>query len=261
MKPFDAHCHLYDKKFDADRDEVIEKAKKVLSGIVVVGEKPESNRQILKLKEDYGKFWLMGFGIHPEFAHEFSNSEIEAELKWIKKNKPDCIGEVGLDYMWIKQVLPKQIGIKKADAAWSKQQKVFETFIQFADELGLPLNIHSRWATSQVVEFLEKLRPEKAILHAFSGNLAEAKRASKLGYKISIGNTVAYSEQKRDLAKHLPLSDLLIETDSPVLAPVKGERNEPSNLTLVVKEIAKIKNVKEAKVIEETNKNFKELFS
>jgi len=260
MKPFDCHCHLYDEKFDADREKVIADSKKVLSGMVVVGENPDTNREIFKLVQKYPDFIFAGYGIHPTHAHEFSDSDIENEIKWIKKNKPACIGEVGLDMFWVKMKLPKEIGIKKADEAWEKQKKVFKLFIKLADELKIPLNIHSRWATGEVVKILEKEKPKKAILHAFSGSVAEAQRAVKLGYLVSIGNTIAYAEQKQDIAKHIDLKHLLVETDSPVLAPVKGERNQPKNISLVVKEIARIKKISELKVIEETNRNFGDMF-
>ncbi|MBI2040520.1 MAG: TatD family hydrolase [DPANN group archaeon] len=261
MKPFDCHTHIYDDAFSADFEQMISQAKKVLSGIIVVGEGPESNRKITKLVNDNPEFLFAGYGIHPEFAHEFTEKEIGEEIKWIKKQKPVCIGEVGLDMMWIKRVLPKQIGIKKADEAWPKQQKVFERFIELADELKIPLNIHSRWATKHVIETLEKLKPKKAILHAFSGSAAEARRAVALGYKISLGTSIMYAEQKQNLAKRLPLDTLLLETDSPVLAPVRGQRNEPANVALVVKEIARLKCVSEAEVIEATNKSVKEIFN
>ena len=258
MKPFDCHTHIYSDKFSVDFEQVLARAKRVLSGIIVVGEGPESNRKIASIVKANPKFLFAGHGIHPEYAHEFSEKQVEEEISWIKKQKPACIGEVGLDYMWIKRVLPKQIGIKKADEAWAKQKKVFERFIGLADELKIPLNIHSRWATKHVVETLEKLKPEKAILHAFSGSAAEARRAVALGYKISIGTSIMYAEQKKDLVERLDLRDLLLETDSPVLAPVKGERNEPANIQLVVKEIARIKNVSEKEVVKATNNNVSE---
>jgi len=260
MKPFDCHCHLYDEKFDADRGKVIEQARKVLSGIVVVGETPETNRKIAKLVSENKGFLFAGYGIHPTYAHEFSNSEVEAETKWIKKNKPVCIGEVGLDMFWVKMKLPKVIGIKKADEAWEKQKKVFELFIALASELKIPLNVHSRWATKQVIEILQKNNAKKVILHSFSGSLAEAKRAADMGYLISIGNTIVSREEKRKIAEHLELKHLLLETDSPALAAKAGERNQPKNISLVAKEIASIKKISELKVIEETNKNFKEMF-
>jgi TatD DNase family protein len=253
MKPFDVHCHLYDESFDKDRDSVIAKAKKVLSGILVAGENPETNRKIIEIAKKYPKFCYPSLGFHPTEIHKFTDEEIEEEIKWIKKQKPIAISEIGLDFMVIKRD-------KLDEFAKMRQIEWFEHFLKLADELKVPAIIHSRWATKQVVEILEDLKPKKAILHAFSGTNKEVERALKLGCKISIGNTIAYAEQKQELVKALPIEAFMLETDSPVLAPIKGARNEPSNITLVVKQIAKIKKIPEDKIIEITNKNVKELF-
>ncbi|HKZ49440.1 MAG TPA: TatD family hydrolase [Candidatus Nanoarchaeia archaeon] len=253
MKAFDVHCHLYDKSFDNDRDKVIREAKKALFGILNAGENPEANRKVLELSKKYPNFCYPSFGIHPDSIHKLTDEELSDEIKWIKKQKPIAISEIGLDYMVIKR--------DKLDAfAKMRQAEWFEQLLQLADSLKVPAVIHSRWATRPVVEILEELKPKKAVLHAFAGSLEEAKRAVKLGYKLSIGNTVAYAEQKKDLVKELPVEAFLLETDSPVLGPDPKKRNEPANISLTVKEMAKIKNIKEAQVIEITNENVKELF-
>jgi TatD DNase family protein len=253
MKPFDVHCHLYDESFDTDRAKVIEKARKVLSGIVIAGENPETNRKIIELAKKYPKFCYPSLGFHPTEIHKFTDEEVEEEIKWIKKQKPTAISEIGLDFAIIK---------REKQGAFEKMRQInwFERFLKLADELKVPAIIHSRWAVKPVIEILEELKPKKAILHAFSGTLEEAKRALKLGYKFSIGNTIAYAEQKRELVEKLPIEAFVLETDSPVASPKPGERNEPSNITLVVKQIAKIKKIPEDKIIEITNKNVKELF-
>jgi len=253
MKAFDVHCHIYDKSFDTDRDKVIRNTKKVLFGVLVAGENPETNRKIIELAKKYQDFCYPALGIHPDSIHKFEDSEIEEEIKWIKKQKPIAISEIGLDYMVIKR--------DKLDAfAKMRQAEWFEQFLQLADSLKIPAVVHSRWATGAVIKILEELKPKKAVLHAFAGTLDEAKRAVKLGYKISIGNTVAYAEQKRELVKNLPIEAFVLETDSPVLGPDPKKRNEPANIALTIKEIAKIKNISEAKVIEATNENVKDLF-
>jgi TatD DNase family protein len=253
MKAFDVHCHLYDESFDKDRDRVINRAKKVLSGILIAGENPPANKKIIDIAKKYPKFCFVSLGIQPQEIHKFTDEEIEEEIAWIKKQKPIAISEIGLDYATIKRE-------KQGEFEKTRQIEWFERFIELAKELDVPIIVHSRWAVKPVIEILEELKPKKAILHAFSGTLEEAKRALKLGYKFSIGNTVAYAEQKRDLVKELPMEAFILETDSPVASPKPGERNEPSNITLVICDIAKIKNISEDKVIEITNKNVKELF-
>ena len=253
MKAFDVHCHLYDIAFDKDRDNVIAKAKKMLSGIIVAGENPETNRKILKLEKKYPKFWHSAFGIHPTEIHKFTDEEIEEEIEWIKKQKPTAISEIGVDFAVIKRE-------KQDEFAKMRQIEWFERFLKLADELNVPAIIHSKWAIKPVIEILEDLRPKKAVLHSFSGTIEEAKRALKLGYKFSIGTSLTYAEQKRELVKELPMEAFVLETDSPVSGPKPGERNEPSNITLVISEIAKIKNISEDDIIKITNKNVKELF-
>ena len=253
MKPFDVHCHLYDESFDKDRAKVIEKAEKVLSGVLIAGENPLANKKIVDIAKKYPRFCFVSLGIQPQEIHKFTDEEIEEEIKWIKKQKPIAISEVGLDYAIIKRE-------KLGEFEKMRQIEWFEHFIELAKELDIPVVIHSRWAVKPVIEILEELKPKKAILHAFSGTLEEAKRALKLGYKFSIGNTIAYAGQKQELVKALPIEAFILETDSPVASPKPGERNEPSNIMLVVKEIAKIKKIPEDKVIEITNKNVKELF-
>jgi len=254
MKAFDAHCHLYDESFDKDRDKVISDAKKVLWGILVVGEDPKSNRKIAELEKQYKGFWYSGYGIHPEFADKIEEDILEEELKWIKCQKPICIGEIGLDKFLIKT------GRQKPEA-WNAQIKLFQTLLSLAKELDLPVNVHSRWASKEVLELLFEEKVEKVLLHAFPGTLTEAQKAMARGYYISIGTSIFYSKQKQDLARHLKMENIILETDSPVLAPVRGQRNVPANIALVAEELARIKGVPKEKVIDRTNQNAKELFS
>src|SRR3989344_6100832 len=208
MKAFDVHAHLYDEKF-TDIDNVIKNAKKILNGVLVAGEHPESNRQVLALAKKYPQFCYASLGFHPTRIPDFSDKEIEDELKFIEKNsdKLIAISETGLDYMWLKRELPKD----RYEKEKVRQIKYFRNYILLAKKLSLPLVVHSRWSMKDVVKAIE-------------------------------------------------LKHLVLETDSPVLAPVRGERNEPANVKFTIKKIAKLKNIKEEKVIQETNKNIKELF-
>ncbi|MEM2954671.1 MAG: TatD family hydrolase, partial [Candidatus Nanoarchaeia archaeon] len=205
---------------------------------------------------EYPDFLFPAFGVHPEYAHIIDKEQLKEELKWIKKQKPVCIGEIGLDRFWIKKVLKPH----QQNRAWQSQINLFECFITLAKELKIPLNVHSRWATRDVLDILDKYKPEKVILHAFSGNLNEAKEAIDKGYFISLGTNILYSEQKRDLVKHLNLTNLLLETDSPVLGPEKGKRNEPKNIVYVIRELSLLKKIAEEKIIEVTNENVMRLF-
>jgi TatD DNase family protein len=254
MKPFDAHCHLYDERFDEDRIKVIEKAKKVLSGAVVVGEDPESNRKVLELCKKYPEFLFPGLAIHPAKVHLLTDKEIDAEISFIRKQKNlVCIGECGLDYMWAKKS-------GNYEETKKRQQETFKKLIDLANDMNLPVNTHSRWASPVVVKMLKESKAKKVILHGFVATVSEAKEAAKLDYKITIGTNISHWTQTKDYLENLPMEAFVLQTDSPALGPVEGERNEPSNISLVVKEIAKIKKIPEEKVIEITNKNVKELF-
>lgn len=254
MKPFDAHCHLYDESFDKDRDSVIAKAKKVLSGVIVVGEGPETNREVLALCKKYPKFLFPGLAIHPQKVHLMTDEEIDKEIDFIRKQKGlVCIGECGLDYLWAKKS-------GKYEETKKRQQETFRKFIALANKMNLPLNTHSRWAAPVVVKLLKDCKAKKVILHGFVATVQEARGAVELGYKITIGTNIFNWTQTRDYLQNLPLDAFVLQTDAPVSGPDPKKRNEPSNISLVVKEIAKIKKIPEDKVIETTNKNVKELF-
>lgn len=254
MKPFDCHCHLYDKAFDADRDKVIADSKKVLSGIVVVSEDLETIRKVLELCKKYPGFLFPGLAVHPDRVHKLSNADIDKTIAFIRKQKGlVCIGECGLDYMRADES-------ENPEETRVRQRETFRKQIKLADEMSLPLNIHSRRSVQDVIKILKELRPRKALLHGFSGSPEEAKEAIKLGYKIAVSTSIFYSKEALEIVKHLPAESFILETDSPVRAPIRGERNVPTNISLVVKEIAKMKKLSESKVIEETNKNFREMF-
>jgi TatD DNase family protein len=134
------------------------------------------------------------------------------------KDRLAAIGEVGLDYWIVKEESQREI-----------QREIFRGFIELSKELALPLNVHSRSAGRHVVSVLLESSADRVQLHAFDGKFSAAMPAVEAGFFFSIPPTVVRSEQKLKLAKKLPLSCLLIETDSPVLGPVPQERNEPAN--------------------------------
>src|SRR3990172_7759488 len=103
MKAFDVHCHVYDASFDKDRDKVIKNAKKVLFGVLVAGETPEANRKVIELAKKYPDFCYVSLGTQPQDIHHYTDEELSEEIRWIKKQKPIAISEVGLDYAVIKR--------------------------------------------------------------------------------------------------------------------------------------------------------------
>jgi len=160
-----------------------------------------------------------------------------------------AIGEVGLDYWAVKETQGKEI-----------QQMIFSGFIELSLKLDLPLNVHSRSAGRHVVSLLLEKGAKKVQLHAFDGKFGAAMPAVDAGFFFSIPPSIVRSRQKQKLVKQLPLSCLLVETDSPVLGPDPAERNEPANAVVSVEMIAEIKNLHSQEVAEAVLENTRQLY-
>jgi len=260
LKPFDAHCHLDSENFKLNQEEVIERAKKVLSGILNLGLDPISNRATLELAKKYPGFIYAALAIHPTSIHEFTDEQIEEEINFIRKNKKKiiAIGEAGLDYKWIKKVLPAEIGKENAAKQEARQIKWFREFIRLANELDIPIIIHSRWGAGKVIEILEEEKPKKAVLHRFGGTVEQMKQGIKLGCKISLSPT-AFTPPPVEYLNELDIDACTVETDAPYMQYC-GKPSEPVNVLDAVKELANLKKISEEDVIKITNKNIKELF-
>jgi TatD DNase family protein len=161
-----------------------------------------------------------------------------------------AIGEVGLDF-WI----------AGADADREVQREVFKQFIKIAGELDLPLNVHSRSAGRHAVAMLLENRAIRVQLHAFDAKVAAALPAVEAGYFFSIPPSIVRSRQKQKLVKQLPLSCLLLESDSPVLGPDRGQRNEPANALVALHAIAEIKDISREEVQEAVRENTWKLYA
>ncbi len=227
----DTHAHLCDPAFHLDLPAVCRRAADVgVAAIIAVGEDLLDAGRNLDLAAQYPTI-KPAAGLYP--AH--LDLEAAAEMvTFIRRNQGRlcAIGEVGLDFWAVKDPAGKEL-----------QQEIFNTFIQLANELDLPLNVHSRSAGRQTIALLQALDARKVQLHAFDGKFSTAQLAIEAGYFFSMPPSVLRSRQKQKLLKHLPLDCLLVESDSPVLGPDPGQRNEPSNLVVAAKAIAEIKGV------------------
>jgi TatD DNase family protein len=160
-----------------------------------------------------------------------------------------AIGEVGLDHWQVKQEDRREI-----------QREILTRFVRLSEELDLPLNVHSRSAGRHVVALLLDRNARRVQLHAFDGKPATALPAVEAGYFFSIPPSVVRSRQKQKLVRRLPLSCLLLETDSPVLSAVPGERNEPARLRIALQAIAELKGLAEEEVAESVTANTLRLY-
>ncbi|MBW2150968.1 MAG: TatD family hydrolase [Deltaproteobacteria bacterium] len=245
---FDTHAHMCDPVFDADRAEVISRAKATgVKAIISVGETVADVKKNLKLASLYDEL-KPAAGLYPT---RLNLEEADAMVSLIRKNRNAlvAIGEVGLDY-WI----------VKDEADRETQRKIFKTFIYLSLELDLPLNVHSRSAGRHAIQILLESKAQKVQLHAFDAKTTAAIPAIEAGYFFSIPTSVIRSRQKQKLVKQLPLSSLLIETDSPVLGPTGQERNEPANVLIALKAIARIKNLSEQEIMEAVAGNTRRLY-
>ncbi|MFB5284807.1 TatD family hydrolase [Peribacillus sp. Hz7] len=250
---FDTHVHLNAEQFEEDLTEVIKRAQEAgVANMIVVGFDRPTITKAMELVETYD-FLYAAVGWHPVDAIDMT----DADLEWIESlaahPKVVAIGEMGLDYYWDKS--PKEI-----------QMEVFRKQIRLARRVKLPIIIHNREATADIVTIL---REEEAslvggIMHCFSGSVETAKECLEMNFYISLGGPVTFKNAKKpkEVAAEVPLDRLLIETDCPYLAPhpFRGKRNEPAYVKLVAEQIADIKQVSVEEVARITTENAKKIF-
>jgi len=239
----DVHSHL--DLFD-NPSKIIKNSKNIK--IVTAGVNSDSNQKILELKKEFPEIEIC-IGIYPKDALEMSNSEIEKEIEFIRKNNNFIvgIGEVGLD-------------LKENDeSTLEKQKKYFGKFIELAKELNKFLVVHSRKAEKECIEFLEKFNYKKIIMHCFSGNFKLVQRIIQNGWYLSIPTSVKNSEHFQKVIAVAPIEQLFCETDSPFLHPEKKFPNEPKNVVESYKKISEIKKISMKEVEKKIEKNYKTL--
>lgn len=227
----DTHCHLNHPDYDSDRDAVIERAGEAgVAKIVVLGYDLASSRRAVDLARSDERI-KAAIGIHPEAAGEWSNqsrSELIAMADEAGRNIA-AWGEVGLDYHW--ESIPRPT-----------QRQAFTEQLAIAVERDLPLSVHCRDSYSDVLDILGEFPAARAVLHCFTGSLQEAQRAVEKGFSLGVGGIATFkkSDALRRVLAQMPLDCLVLETDSPYLAPQarRGKRNEPAYLSLIADALA-----------------------
>ncbi|MDR5659206.1 TatD family hydrolase [Serpentinicella sp. ANB-PHB4] len=250
---FDSHAHLDDRRFDKDREQVIEAAKNQgVKYILNVGADVSSSVAAVNLAKKYNMIYA-AVGVHPHEAKTMDEDTIDILKSLSGNEKVVAIGEIGLDFHYDNS--PRDI-----------QRKWFKKQIELAKEVNLPIIIHDREANGEVFKILmeHKAWETGCVLHCYSGSVELAKEYIKKGIYISLAGPVTFKNAKKtyEVAKEIPLEHLLIETDCPYLAPVpkRGKRNEPAFVQYVADTIAQAKGIDVEAVMETTANNAKRLF-
>ena len=253
MELFDSHCHVNEEKFDGDRDEVLARmAEHGVTRYAVIGSDMAASRACVEYVKSHGNA-VCAVGIHPHEAKGYREGDLDTLAGWIRSGEANAIGEIGLDYYY--DLSPRET-----------QQEVCRIQMELAWELGTGVAFHVRDAHQDMLDIMKSMRKHltPGILHCFSGSAEIAKEYLKLGYHISFAGPVTFKKapKLREAALLVPKDRLLIETDSPYLAPepVRGRRNEPANVRFVAEKLAEIREESLEELAASTFENAKTIY-
>ena len=250
---FDTHMHLNARQFFEDRDEVMQRAREAgVTRMVIVGFDEDTIPLSIEIAETYDEVYA-AVGWHPVDAIHYEDHHLDWLESLTEHPKVVALGEMGLDYHW--DTSPKQV-----------QEEVFRKQIRLAKKLSMPIIIHNREATADIIRILQEEKAEEVggIMHCFSGTVEDVQPCLDMNFYISMGGPVTFKnghEAKR-VAKMVPSDRLLIETDAPYLAPHpnRGKRNEPAYVRLVAEEIAQLRDLDYEKLCNITTENALKVF-
>jgi TatD DNase family protein len=254
MKFVDAHIHLSDAEYSGCVEEIIAEAKSA-NVVALVSNSMDlaTSKRSLELAEQYSGMVYAALGVHPWNVSTLTEEELHQTSGLISEEKQNravvAIGEVGLDFKYMN--------------IWDKQMKVFKEMLRLGEKLDLPVIIHSRGTTAQIVEMLPSYNLRRVLLHWFSNPISALSKAIDKGYYITEGPPTAYSNGIREVVRKVPLTNLLTETDGPVRffkKPFEGKRTTSAFIPTVVKAIAEIKKLEVITVAEQIIENFESFF-
>ena len=255
MKIVDTHCHLNDEALYKDLDNVISRAKQAgVEKMIVVGWDEASSKLAIKIAEQYDFIYAI-IGFHPENVFDIDDKVLYDTLNLYKHPKVVGIGEIGLDYHWTKDPDKREI-----------QKEYFIKQIKFANEVGLPISIHSREAFADTLEILKQYPPlHSGVMHCYSGSVENIQDIINLNLYVGLDGPVTFTNAKtpKEVAAEVPLEKLVVETDCPYLSPhpLRGTVNEPANICLVVDAIANLKQMSKKHLLEVVYDNSCRLFN
>ena len=251
----DTHSHIYSEEFDADGDEVIQRAKEAgVTKIVLPNVDAQSLPRMLELEAQYPDYCYAAVGLHPESVKENYQIELDIIREELERRKYLAVGEIGIDLYWDKTYQTELI-------------RAFQTQVEWAIEFNLPVIIHVRNSHNETIQALKPYSGKglKGIFHCFGGTPEEAAEIFSLGdFKLGIGGVVTFKNSGLAATlMHIPLEKLVLETDSPYLTPVpfRGKRNESSYLRYVAARLSEIYAVPQDEVNRITTESANSVFS
>jgi len=249
----DTHTHLYSEAFDDDREDMIARAiAKNVKRFFIPAIDSSYTHRMLELQKEYPKNIFLMMGLHPTHVKDNYKKELDHVSKMLEQQQFYAVGEIGIDLYWDKSTL-------------DIQKEAFRQQILLAKQYQLPIVIHCREAFDEVFEVLEEMKDAKlyGIFHCFTGDLEQAQRAVSLNMKLGIGGVVTFKNGKIDqFLKHIALEHIVLETDSPYLAPkpFRGKRNESAYIVQVLEKLSEIYEVTPEELARITTKNSEQIF-
>ena len=244
----DTHCHIYNSEIK-NADEIIKEAAENDIHMILNGTDPQSNREILELSGKHDNVYA-ALGYFPSFADDIADDDISLLDRQLGNDKVVAVGEIGLDYYHTKNNK-------------DKQKELFEKMLNLAQKHSLPVIVHSRKSMQDTFDILKK-HDAVGSMHCYQGSAEMAKEFIKLGFYMGIGGPVTHTNNKkiRKTVNEIGINHILVETDSPYLAPEekRGEKNTSLNLKYVIRKIAEELDMKEDEVMRITTENAKRLF-
>jgi len=250
MKLIDTHCHLNKEYYENVETVIKEAVSDNVEYLIVSSCSPENWEENINLINKYKNVYL-NISLHPEYGNEEIDYDLYLEQmkKIIKSNsKIIAIGEIGLDYHY-------------DNTNKDRQKDLFIKQIMLAKEYKLPIVIHTRDATKDTIDILKKFNI-KGIIHCFSGSLETAREYINMGFYLGIGGVVTFKNSKlKDVIKEIGLDSIVLETDSPYLSPIRGNKNFPKNIKIIAEYIASLLNISVEEVSKKTTLNVKKIYN
>ena len=253
MNLIDTHTHMFSSQFDQDREQIVKEC--IESGIetlLLPNINSETIDAMWSLCDLFPKNCFPMIGLHPCDVKEDYQKELDIVLQELKNRKYVAVGEIGIDLHWDKTTV-------------DIQKNAFDQQIKWAIEFDLPIAIHIRESFEEVFEVLEQnIHPKlRGVFHCFTGTLEQAQKAISMGFMLGVGGVVTFKNSGVDkVLENIDLKHLVLETDSPYLAPtpLRGKRNDSRNLQLICDKLAQLNDLESSEVARITSKNAQTLF-